>query len=64
MSKTDWAAKFAELGLNPPGSGDLERAYHETVVNLHQEQHPAAAKAGGDQIHESKQWLADQTKEA
>lgn len=64
MPKTDYAAKFAALGLNPPGSGDVERAYHETVRNLHQEQHPLAADVGGDQIHESKQWLNDHTKEA
>lgn len=63
MPKTDYAAKFLELGLNPPGSGDVERAYHQTVVNAHLEQHPAAKKAGGDQIHESKQWLADHVEE-
>lgn len=64
MSKSDYAARFADLGLNPPGSGDVERAYHETVANLHAELHPLAKKVGGDQIHESKQWLADHHEEA
>jgi hypothetical protein len=59
-----YADRFKELGLNPPGDGDVELAWHETVRNIFDSGHRLKSKLKKSDHDESVAALEARTEEA